>query len=117
MKFSRFPVSSRTVFASIAALIGLFLAAPPADAQRLPSTVRPEHYTLTLTPDLKAATFSGVETIEVTLAEPADHITLNSAEIAFQSVTITAAGNQQTATVSSDTEKEKTTFTVAHQLP
>ena len=41
-----------------------------ASAQRLPQTVRPEHYTLTLTPDLKAATFSGVETIDVTLAEP-----------------------------------------------
>jgi aminopeptidase N len=117
MKFSRFPVSSRTVFASIAALIGLFLAAPPANAQRLPSTVRPEHYTLTLTPDLKAATFSGIETIEVSLAETTDHITLNSAEIAFQSVTITAGGKQQTAAVTSDTDKEQATFTFPQNLP
>jgi aminopeptidase N/puromycin-sensitive aminopeptidase len=69
-----------------------------------------------LTPDLKAATFSGVETIEVSLAEPASAITLNSAEITFQSVTITANGKQQTATVSSDAEKEQTTFTVPDQL-
>ena len=33
-------------------------------------TVRPEHYTLTLTPDLKAATFTGVESIDVDLNEP-----------------------------------------------
>jgi aminopeptidase N/puromycin-sensitive aminopeptidase len=92
-------------------------AASPAKAERLPQTVRPEHYTLTLTPDLKAATFSGVETIDVSLAEPTSAITLNSAEIAFQSVTITANGKQQTATVTSDKENEQSTFTVPNQLP
>ena len=35
-----------------------------AQAQRLPAGVRPEHYALTLTPDLHAATFSGEETID-----------------------------------------------------
>src|SRR5580658_4833846 len=116
MKFPCIPQKSRAVLAT-ALLCLLAAAANPAHAQRLPKTVIPEHYTLLLTPDLKAATFSGVETIEVTLSEPADHITLNSAEIAFQSVTITAAGNQQTALVSSDVEKEQTTFTVPSQLP
>ena len=36
-----------------------------ANAQRLPSTVIPEHYALTLTPDLKNATFAGVESIDL----------------------------------------------------
>ena len=118
MTFRCSPPSSRTLFATSAALLCLFAStARPANAQRLPSTVRPEHYTLTLTPDLKAATFSGVETIEVSLAEPAKSITLNSAEIAFQSVTISAGGKQQTATVTSDKDKEQTTFTVADKLP
>jgi len=88
-----------------------------ADAQRLPKTVIPEHYDLKLTPDLKAATFSGVEQVEVDLKEPSTTITLNSAEIAFQSVTIKAAGNEQTATVATDKEKEQTTFTVPQQVP
>ncbi len=89
-------------------LIGLILApASPATAQRLPSTVVPEHYALTLTPDLKAATFSGVESIELTIAEPASAIMLNAAEIAFQSVTATANGKQQTASVSLDKDKEQ----------
>jgi hypothetical protein len=52
-----------------------------ANAQRLPNTVVPEHYALTLTPDLKAATFAGVESIDVTVKEPVSSITLNSAEI------------------------------------
>ena len=79
--------------------------------------MRPEHYTLTLTPDLKAATFTGVETIDVNLAEPTDHITLNAAEIAFQSVTVTAGGKEQKATVTLDKEKEQATFTFPEKLP
>jgi aminopeptidase N len=118
MKFLSVPVSTRTVLASIAALPCLLVAIThPASAQRLPSTVHPEHYTLTLTPDLKAATFSGVETIEVSLAEPTDHITLNSIEIAFQSVTVTANGKQQTAAVTEDKDKEQATFTLPQRLP
>ncbi len=103
-----------TIFAAAAAFT---LLISHARAERLPKTVVPDHYTLNLTPDLKAATFSATETIDVTLAEPAGHITLNSAEIEFQSVTITAGGRQQTATVTSDKEKEQTTFTVPSQIP
>jgi aminopeptidase N/puromycin-sensitive aminopeptidase len=101
-----------------AALLCLFLtSALSLHAQRLPQTVRPESYTLTLTPDLKAATFAGVESIDVTLAEPASSITLNAIEITFQGVTVTAAGKQQKATVSLDAEKEQATFTFPEKLP
>ncbi len=110
--------SFRVALATSAALICLFLApVRPANAQRLPSTVRPEHYTLTLTPDLKAATFSGFETIDVTLAEPVDHITLNAAEITFQSVSVSANGKQQTAAFALDKDKQQATFTFPEKLP
>ena len=116
MRSQHFPILSGAVFLS--ALCCLAIAgANSADAQRLPTTVRPDHYTLSLTPDLKAATFSGKETIEVTLSEPQKSITLNSAEIEFQSVTITAGGKEQTAALSSDAEKEQTTFTVPDEIP
>jgi len=107
--------SFRMTFAVLAALGCIFLST--ASAQRLPQTVRPEHYTLTLTPDLKAATFTGVETIDVNLAEPTDQITLNAAEIAFESVTATADGKQQRADVALDNEKQQATFTFAEKLP
>jgi aminopeptidase N/puromycin-sensitive aminopeptidase len=89
----------------------------PAAAQRLPSTVRPRHYTLTLTPDLKAATFSGVESIEVILVDPVDQITLNAAEIVFQSVTVTTDGERQAATITLDKDKQQATFTFREPLP
>ena len=96
----------------------LTLTAPSAvRGQRLPTTVLPEHYTLTLTPDLKAATFSGVESIDVTVKQPVSAIALNSAEIAFQSVTVSAGGREQTAKVTLDREREQATFTFPDSLP
>jgi aminopeptidase N/puromycin-sensitive aminopeptidase len=107
--------SFRLTFAAIAALGCIFLA--QANAQRLPQSVRPEHYTLTLTPDLKAATFTGEETIDVNLAEPSDHITLNAAEIAFENVSATAGGKKLPATVALDKDKQQATFTFPDKLP
>ena len=95
----------------------LVAAVQPGHAQRLPQTVIPEHYALTLTPDLKNATFSGVESIDVDVKQPTKTITLNSAEIEFQSVAITAGGKEQTAVVSTDKAKEQTTFTVDQPIP
>jgi aminopeptidase N/puromycin-sensitive aminopeptidase len=104
--------------AAAAAIVCLALASScTAQAQRLPNTVRPESYTLTLAPDLTAATFTGVETIDVTVKEPVTTITLNAAEIAFQSVTVTAGGKQQKATVALDAEKEQASFTFPESLP
>lgn len=69
------------------ALVLLVAGVVPGWAQRLPGGVTPEHYSLMITPDLKAATFSGVETIDVVLEQAADAITLNAADIEFVSVT------------------------------
>ena len=88
------------------------LAFPAARAQRLSGEALPTHYDLKLAPDLKTATFAGVETIDVVLKDASKSITLNSLEIEYQGVTVTAAGKTQTATVTSDKEKEQTTFTV-----
>jgi len=104
----------RAVFAGAAALVCLSLNT--AHAQRLPQSVLPEHYTLTLTPDLKAATFTGVETIEVSLTEAAASIALNSIEIEFQSVTVTAGGKEQKAAVSLDKDKQQATLTEPEQI-
>jgi aminopeptidase N/puromycin-sensitive aminopeptidase len=108
----------RAAFAASAAILCLFLVSVRlVDAQRLPQSVRPSHYTLILAPDLKAATFSGVESIDVILDEASRSITLNAAEIAFQSVTVIAGKTGQQATVSLDPKKEQATLTFPEEIP
>src|SRR5277367_157621 len=88
-----------------------------ATAQRLPDTVRPEHYSLILTPDLKNATFTGSEKIEVQVQKPVDSITLNAIEIKFQSVKTKLNGKVLDAAVTEDTDKQQATFNFHQQLP
>ena len=107
-------IFSRTCMMLFAAALAGILS---ANGQRLPSTVAPEHYAFTLTPDLKNATFSGSETIDLQLKESSRSITLNAAEIAFQSVTAKAAGKEQAATVSLDADKQQATFSFPDPLP
>jgi aminopeptidase N len=88
-----------------------------ATAQRLPDTIRPEHYSLILTPDLKSATFIGSEKIDVQIQRPVDSITLNAIEIKFQSVKTKLNGKTVDAVVTEDTDKQQATFNFHQQLP
>jgi aminopeptidase N/puromycin-sensitive aminopeptidase len=108
---------NRTAFAAVL-LCGLASLASDAQGQRLPQTVRPEHYKLSLTPDLKAATFAGDESIDVVLARPAKAITLNAAYIIFKSVKATALGAPTVSgAVTIDAEKEQATLSFPTELP
>ncbi len=109
----------RAAVITTALLFLMAVSANPANAQRLPQTVRPEHYSLTLKPDLKDATFTGEETIDVNLSEPTDHITLNAAEITFQNVMGYTPNFARVppAKVAVDKEKQQATFTFPFTLP
>src|ERR1035437_10091210 len=109
------------------------VAAGRVQAQRLLGGVRPEHYSLTIAPDLKAATFAGSETIAVVLDAPTTTIMLNAAEIEFGAVkawsreqgtgnreqqkTDDSSGVALDAVVTLDEAKEQATFTFARELP
>ncbi len=99
----------RAILGGIVFACVLFVTA--VSAQRLPTNAIPTHYTLTLAPDLKTATFTGVEKIDVNIAQPTSSITLNAAEIKFESVAIVSGGTRQTGTVTLDADKQQATFT------
>jgi aminopeptidase N len=132
-------MSARYAVLLLAALA--FTTTTAVEAQRLPSGVRPQAYKLTLTPDLKAATFTGSETIDIVLDEPSKTVTLNAADIQFGEVkayvpAVVAAspsggpgsqpvspasgetdGHSQIATTTLDEAKEQATFSFPKELP
>ena len=97
--------------------VTLCLVTTAAFAQRLPTGVSPEHYSLWFAPDLDKESFRGRETITVTVAAPTKTITLHSAEITFGDVTIEGGGKTQPATVSLNAKDETATLTTLDAIP
>jgi aminopeptidase N len=97
--------------------IGMAMFFGAADAQRLPGVAIPQHYTLQLAPDLEKATFTGEETIDLSLSQPLDSIVLNAWQLKFDAVTAEVGGKSLTAEVSVDPELQQATFHFVRKLP
>ena len=93
------------------------VAPTTAAAQRLPTTVTPVHYDITVAPRLADAKFSGRETIRLRVSTATSTIVLNAAEITFGEVSISAGGRQQRAVVTTDATKEQATFSFPNPVP
>lgn len=79
---------------------------------RLPRTVIPNHYELTLTPDLVAATFGGHVFVDVEVLEPVSEIVLNTAELTLRAATLfNEDGRRLVGSAESDEETERSTLT------
>ena len=102
---------------NVGSAVWILLLSAAASAQRLPNRVSPQSYDLTLAPDLANATFTGDETIQVRLLASSSSIVLNSAEIEFKEVTLTAGGSAQAATVTTDDKNETVTLTTSNAVP
>jgi aminopeptidase N len=96
--------------------LAAIVTARDARAQRLPSTVTPEHYDLAFDVDVAAAAFRGTEAIRVRLAEPARRIVLHALDLRIEDVTIAAGGVTQPAGVSFDTAAQTATLTVPREI-
>jgi aminopeptidase N/puromycin-sensitive aminopeptidase len=127
MNTRSFSAALRITLAIAALACLIFPFASRAAAQRLPSTVVPVHYALTLTPDLKAATFTGQESIDVMVKAATRTITLNAVEIDIQAVSATFGcfTSDQACSenlvlgspaISLDKEKEQATFTFPNEI-
>jgi puromycin-sensitive aminopeptidase len=96
---------------------------PSANPHRLPRTVVPRRYDLTLEPDLEAASFSGHETIAVEVLAETSEVVLNAAEIEIDEATAEIAADGETgrgplvANVTLDDEAERATLTFDRPLP
>ena len=73
----------------------------PENPHRLPRTVVPRRYDLTLEPDLAAATFAAAETVNVEVVEPTAEVVLNALDLEIDEVTADVAGEQAPASVAS----------------
>jgi aminopeptidase N/puromycin-sensitive aminopeptidase len=83
----------RRLFAAV-----IFLTALPLAAARLPKSVIPDHYAISITPDLAAKKFSGQETIDVDIKEPVDTITLSSVGLEMHDVVVASGSKLLTPT-------------------
>ncbi|HKN20304.1 MAG TPA: M1 family metallopeptidase [Terracidiphilus sp.] len=81
------------------------------------TNVIPSHYSLQFTPDLKAATFAGEETIDVNINEATNAITLNANVLKLESVRIISHGGAQKGSVSLDPDKQQATLTFPNTIP
>src|SRR5437870_2198634 len=94
---------------SCAALLFVSVA---ASAARLPATVIPSHYAITITPDLASETFSGEETIDVDVKEPVSSITMNAIGFSYHDVSVTSVDKTTTANLSENAANEVITLTL-----
>ena len=82
------------------------------DRYRLPRSVVPNRYDLTLAPDLATATYEGAVEIAVTVVEPVDRVVLNAIELEIDGGTLTADDGRalDVAAVELDEEHQRATL-------
>jgi aminopeptidase N len=100
----------RSLFGLLAA--ALTLAPLPLHAQRLSTSVMPDHYDLAFAVDLAHNRFDGSETIKVRTTEPTTRVVLHALEITFHEVTVGTGAAAQRATVVLDESAQTATLTV-----
>jgi puromycin-sensitive aminopeptidase len=109
------------------------MSAPTDDdptTYRLPYSVVPSRYRLTLVPDLAAGTFTGDVAIDVTVGEPVTDIVLNAAELTIGSAALSPAGGGdggngasggtaplEPSSTTLDADEERVTLTFAQPVP
>src|SRR2546430_13682307 len=91
---------------------------PMSDPYRLPRTVVPSRYELTLTPDLRTAAFAGEETVTVTVGEAVREVLLNAADLEIGAVLAwDERGRQVVARAELEPAHERARLVVAEPLP
>src|SRR5438132_3934206 len=102
----------RTVLA-----VSLLFVSVGVSAARLSQSVIPNHYAITITPDLAAETYRGDESIDVDVKEPVTSITMHAIDLDFRDVQVSGSGRNLRAPVTSDAPNEMITLALPEPLP
>jgi puromycin-sensitive aminopeptidase len=86
------------------------------DSDRLPRSVVPRRYDLTIAPDLEAATFTGTVTITIEVLEPTDTVTLHAKDLVVGLQTVEQRGAPVPATPAFDPDRDRIAITCDHPL-
>ncbi len=87
------------------------------DPYRLPDTVVPTHYELTLEPDLERAAFRGQVILSIDVRLPSSEVVLNAADLEVFSATFLHPGGTEAAGVALDTATERCHLRFSRPLP
>jgi puromycin-sensitive aminopeptidase len=78
---------------------------------RLPRHVLPEHYELSISPDLETLTFDGHVSITIRVVEASDNVVLNAADLDLKSVTLVGPDGEVGVTeIKLDEDYDRATF-------
>jgi puromycin-sensitive aminopeptidase len=86
---------------------------------RLPRTIRPSRYELTIEPDLAAGTFRGAEDVRITVHEPAPEIVLNAVDLQIEGGRLTNGNGMKldVSEISLDRANERVRVLLAEPAP
>ncbi len=91
--------------------------ATPVDPFRLPRTVIPSRYQLTLRPDLDAATFSGSVHVALTVQEATDTVVLNAIELEIDEAVVVVGDTRHPARIELEEATERLHLHLDDVLP
>uniref|UniRef100_A0A915PS54 Aminopeptidase n=1 Tax=Setaria digitata TaxID=48799 RepID=A0A915PS54_9BILA len=91
----------------------------PVKFERLPELIKPTHYTLTLSPDIKNFTFAGQETADIEILKSTDYLKLHSSEIDIKKAQLTLSDGTVLQDLGIEYDKKWTTVTLKlpRQIP
>ena len=112
-RFPLRPAPSLPLTVTICLLLAL---AAPLAAARLPQTVIPSHYAITITPDLTDDTFKGEETIDVDVRERVESITMHALLLRIGDAKVTQNGKTIATTSTPNRDDETITLKLAEPL-
>lgn len=120
----------RTISLVSALALSVATVAAPATAQAplnpsaaagvhtdLPRVAHPSHYTIAITPDAKALTFTGTSSVDLEVTEATPALTLHALDLKIANATLTPDGGAaMPVTVTMDEKSQTATFTAAAPL-